>query len=79
MARQEDCPYRNPVQKISEPTAVETNSLMTLGFCCYFSHAVKESELERTFLNSLPNKLSVFKQLCYEMEISCYDQTIWLI
>lgn len=79
MAGQDGCPYKKSMQTISEPIAVETNSLMALGFYCYFSHAVKESELERTFLNSLPNKLSVFKQLRYEMEISCYDQTIWLI
>lgn len=66
-------------QRTTEPRAVKTESLTALGFLVIFAHRVKETELERSFPNSLPSKLSVFKQLCYEMEISCYDQTIWLI
>lgn len=52
---------------------------MALSLYGYFNHHLKEIEPERTFLNTLTNKLSVFKQqLYYEMEISCYDQAIWL-
>lgn len=55
-------------------------SLMALILYGYFNHCLKEIELERTFLSTFTNKLSVFKeQLHYEMEISCYDQAIWLI
>lgn len=53
---------------------------MALSFYSYFNHHFKKTEPERTFPNTLTNKLSVFKQqLHYEMEISCYDQAIWLI
>ena len=59
---------------------MKTKSLMTLSFYSYFNHHFKKIEPERTFLNTLNNKSSVFKQqLHYEMEISCHDQAIWLI
>lgn len=58
---------------------MKSNSLMALNSYGYFNH-LKEIELERNFLNTLTNTLSVFKeQLHYETEISCYDQAIWLI
>lgn len=64
----------------TESKTMKTNSLMTLSFYSYFNHHFKNIEPERTFLNTLTNKSSVFKQqLHYEMEISCHDQAIWLI
>lgn len=61
----------------TESKTMKTNSLMALNLYSDFHYHLKETELETTFLNTLTNKLSVYKQrLYFENEISCYDQAI---
>lgn len=50
----------------------------TWSIHCDFNHLLNKTGLEGSFLNTLTNKLSVFKQQLL-LKKKLYDQAIWLI